>query len=174
METYFENTNVLSENMMCEVNKKLTVINKIFPIAGILFVAFSLFDFVKSLWVDYVLDLGILISIMIWLVVIVMGLSVPKAAARKMMQQMRLKSRGQPVVQRRHFGEQIVSYTPGNVSTYDYDQIEKIYSLKSSYTLIFAKNSGTLILSREGFTKGTFSEFKQFLRYKRPDLKIPE
>ena len=70
--------------------------------------------------------------------------------------------------------EQIVSYTPGNVSTYDYDQIEKIYSLKSSYTLIFAKNSGTLILSREGFTKGTFSEFKQFLRYKRPDLKIPE
>ena len=29
-------------------------------------------------------------------------------------------------------------------------------------------------LSYDGFTKGTFSEFKQFLRTKRPDLKIPE
>ena len=31
-----------------------------------------------------------------------------------------------------------------------------------------------LFIAVDGFTKGTFSEFKQFLREKRPDLKIPE
>ena len=31
-----------------------------------------------------------------------------------------------------------------------------------------------LFVAVDGFTKGTFAEFKQFLRTKRPDLKIPE
>ena len=31
-----------------------------------------------------------------------------------------------------------------------------------------------LFVAIDSFTKGTFSEFKQFLREKRPDLKIPE
>ena len=83
-------------------------------------------------------------------------------------------SNGQPIVQKRQFAERIVSCTPNSTNIFDYSTIKKIYSLKNCYVLMLANDSGFLALSREGFTQGTFSEFKQFLREKRPDLKIPE
>ncbi len=55
----------------------------------------------------------------------------------------------------------------------EYRKIVKVVHLKNSYVLMNGKRNG-LILDPNGFTKGTFSEFKQFLRTKRPDLKIPE
>ena len=71
------------------------------------------------------------------------------------------------------FGEEIVSDSALGEVVYDYDQILKIYSLKRSYILLMDNKKG-LPVSREGFTKGSFSEFKEFLREKRPDLKVPE
>ena len=57
--------------------------------------------------------------------------------------------------------------------TVEYRKIVKVVSLKHSYVLMMGRRNG-IILDPSSFTKGTFSEFKQFLREKRPDLKIPE
>jgi len=62
----------------------------------------------------------------------------------------------------------------GNVHvTIEYRKIVKVVRLKHSYVLMLGKRNG-LLLNPEAFTVGTFAEFKQFLREKRPDLKIPE
>ena len=54
-----------------------------------------------------------------------------------------------------------------------YQKIDKVYCWRHSVVLQAGKSS-RVVLSKTGFTKGTFEEFKQFLREKRPDLKIPE
>ena len=57
--------------------------------------------------------------------------------------------------------------------TIEYRKLMKVVSLKHSYVLMLGKRNG-IILDASAFTKGTFEEFKQFLREKRPDLSIPE
>ena len=71
------------------------------------------------------------------------------------------------------FGEEITSDSALGEATYDYEQILKIYSLKRSYILLMDNKKG-LPVNRDGFVKGTFPEFKEFLRERRPDLIIPE
>ena len=57
--------------------------------------------------------------------------------------------------------------------TIEYHQIQKVVHLKHSYVLMLGKTNGVIIYP-DCFTKGTFEEFKQFLREKRPDLTVPE
>lgn len=57
--------------------------------------------------------------------------------------------------------------------TAEYCKIVRVVRLKHSYVLMMGKRNG-LILDSNAFTKGTFEEFKQFIREKRPDLNIPE
>ena len=71
------------------------------------------------------------------------------------------------------FGETIKLHEGMVDITVEYRKIQKVVRLKHSYMLMIGKRNG-LMLDPEGFTKGTFEEFKQFLRDKRPDLKIPE
>ncbi len=54
----------------------------------------------------------------------------------------------------------------------EYRKITKVLRLKNAYVLMVQRTG--VILDPNGFTKGTFEEFKQFLREKRPDLKVPE
>ena len=56
---------------------------------------------------------------------------------------------------------------------FEYADLTGVLHLKHSYKLRFVGRK-SLLLDPDGFTKGTFSEFKQFLREKRPDLNIPE
>lgn len=70
-------------------------------------------------------------------------------------------------------GEQIAVEDVDSTFTLDYSKIERVISLKHGYYLRYAKKSA-LLIDPKGFTKGTFQEFKVFLREKRPDLKIPE
>ena len=71
------------------------------------------------------------------------------------------------------FGDWIETNDAGNARIkFEYSQIHKVYSLKSRYVLVI-KNQ-MLILDRNGFCKGTFEEFKQFLREKRSDLTVVE
>ena len=71
------------------------------------------------------------------------------------------------------FGEQI-EVTQGTIkATWEYSDICEVYHLKHSYELVKTKRLG-LIVDPNGFTKGSFDEFKQFLREKRPDLTVPE
>ena len=57
--------------------------------------------------------------------------------------------------------------------TVEYRKIVKVVRLKHSYLLMLGKRNGVM-LDPNSFTKGTFEEFKQFLREVRPDLVIPE
>ena len=57
--------------------------------------------------------------------------------------------------------------------TVEYRKIIRVVHLKHSYMLMIGKRNGVM-LDPDGFSQGTFEGFKQFLREKRPDLKIPE
>ena len=71
------------------------------------------------------------------------------------------------------FGDSI-EVRQGNVRTIlEYSDIVAITHLKYTYEMKKSKNSA-LFVDPNGFTKGTFEEFKQFLREKCPNLTIPE
>lgn len=57
--------------------------------------------------------------------------------------------------------------------TIEYRKIQKVVRLRYSYLLMNSRRGGIMI-DPDKFAKGTFTEFKQFLREKRPDLVIPE
>lgn len=71
------------------------------------------------------------------------------------------------------FGERIEYEYENGSQNWEYFHLTQVCSLKYSYCLHFTDQSA-IMLGRETFTKGTFDEFKQFLRKKRPDLKIPD
>jgi len=57
--------------------------------------------------------------------------------------------------------------------TIEYRKIVKVVSLKRSYVLMLGRRNG-VILDPTGFTKGSFGDFKDYLRNVRPDLVIPD
>lgn len=57
--------------------------------------------------------------------------------------------------------------------TIPYQKIVRVVHLEHSYAMMIGKRNGVMLVP-DGFTKGTFGEFKEFLRQKRPDLMIPE
>jgi hypothetical protein len=71
------------------------------------------------------------------------------------------------------FGESIELHEGMVHITVEYSKIIRVVRLKHSYMLMIGKRNG-VILDPDGFTKGTFEEFKQFIRGKRPDLVVPE
>ena len=57
--------------------------------------------------------------------------------------------------------------------TVEYRKIVRTVRLKHCYLLMIGKRNGVMI-DPNGFTKGSFEEFKKFLREKCPDLKVVE
>lgn len=57
--------------------------------------------------------------------------------------------------------------------TLEYAQLKRVLHLKHSYVLMLNRRNG-ILLDPQGFTKGSFAEFKQHLRSARPDLTIPD
>ena len=71
------------------------------------------------------------------------------------------------------FGDNI-EVRQDNVRIYwEYSEINQVVRLKYHYELLKDKRMG-IMLDPGTLTGGTFEEFKQFLREKRPDLNIPE
>ena len=71
------------------------------------------------------------------------------------------------------FGDAIRVIYNGKTMELPYRKITLVDIFADHMVLGIQKNM-MLFVAVDGFTKGTFSEFKQFLREKRPDLKIPE
>lgn len=71
------------------------------------------------------------------------------------------------------FGDEITCYMGDAKSTWKYSAILETYRYQRSYEL-HMNTAAHLIILPEGFTKGTFPEFLQFLREKRPDLIVQE
>lgn len=68
---------------------------------------------------------------------------------------------------------QIVYQSGLEKTVYDFADLTNAVRLKYCYKLRFTERR-SLLIDPSSFTKGTFEEFKQFLREKRPDLVIPE
>ena len=71
------------------------------------------------------------------------------------------------------FGD-VIEVSNGNIRTImEYRDLTAVVHLQYTYELKKNKRIA-LFVDPNGFTKGTFEEFKQFLRAKCPDLTIPE
>ncbi|MBQ9761705.1 MAG: hypothetical protein IJV82_01350 [Oscillospiraceae bacterium] len=57
--------------------------------------------------------------------------------------------------------------------TIEYRKVIAVRRLRFSYALMTGKKTAVLI-QENSFTKGTFEEFKAFLREKYPDMYVPE
>ena len=173
MEFRFENTTIPEKKMFAETIRRLHKIWWILLVVCVGYMIYTAYSFVEGylnnvIWVDFIF----------WFVFYgagaVLSLAMPSVAAQRNLRALRRRNLGQPVVAVKQFGDRIVSTCAGSVDTLDYCNIKKVCSLKTCYVICFEHNMALLIISRDGFTKGTFEEFKQFLREKRPDLKIPE
>lgn len=71
------------------------------------------------------------------------------------------------------FGDDIVVQEGEQTLTLEYTRITKVVRLRESYVLMLNNRSGILI-QPQGFTVGTFEEFKDFLRRIRPGIEIPD
>lgn len=71
------------------------------------------------------------------------------------------------------FGDTIQVICDDKTMELTYKQITMVDFFADHVVLGIQKNM-MLFIAIDSFTKGNFSEFKQFLRAKRPDLKIPE
>ncbi len=70
------------------------------------------------------------------------------------------------------FGSSILIQEGDASMKVDYSQIRKVKRLKQSYVLLIGRRRGILV-DYYGFAKGSYLELVEFLREKRPDLKIP-
>ena len=84
METYFENTNILDENMLVEVYKKLTIVYRIMAICGLVVATLFLCAFFAQLLLEYEIVVGELLPAIVWLAVAYMGFSAPKKLAKRL------------------------------------------------------------------------------------------
>ena len=172
MEFYFENVTAPDQKMLAEVERKLRLGHWIMLMIAVGYMLYA----AHIIWVaytEYVIAINWILWFFFYLIVAVCALCMPAFNAKRVLRRLQRLSCGQYVIVRQ-FGERITCQTPTSLSTLDYYNIKKVYSLKTCYVIRFMDNVAVMVLSREGFTKGSFEEFKQFLRYKRPDLKIPE
>ena len=70
------------------------------------------------------------------------------------------------------FGDAIEAHEGMVHINVEYRKIVRVVRLKHSYVLMLGKRNG-IMLDSNGFTKGSFEEFKQFLREKCPELTVP-
>ena len=173
MEYHFENVTTLNKTMYAEALRKVRKFYLVMPLLTAGWMIYTAY-YIWVAYTQYVIATNLIGWFVFYLAAFIYALFLPKIHTRKGMRSFQRQNGGHPVVTTRHFGERITSYHGNGVSTLDYYNIKKVYSFKTCYVIRFVDNMAVMILSREGFTKGSFEDFKQFLRYKRPDLKIPE
>ena len=71
------------------------------------------------------------------------------------------------------FGDKIVIESPDQTRVLEYQKIQRVVATKSAY-IIYDKKPSFIVLDPNGFTEGTFEEFKGFLKNKCPHLDIPQ
>ena len=169
MECQFENCYYSNHRMLAEFFRKYTVGPR--PVTTLITVAVFLFFVIRSfLW-------GILWEMLPTLLFIAVIFSLlqflPNLYAWSSRRQGKKQNDG--ILPETHitFGDTIEMYEGMIHITVEYRKILRVVRLKHSYVLMIGKRNGVM-LDPNGFTKGTFSEFKQFLREKCPEIKIPE
>ena len=136
-------------------------------------------------------DLPMLLRWTIFFLLFLRIATTPRRTARRVIKNFKSMYKVDSVEATTQFGDKIV-YTLHGAETceYDYSAIKKVISAKDSYILSFkmkvpvesmtqgktsyVTRKSSISLTRDGFTLGSFEEFKKFLAEKCPDVKIPE
>ncbi len=166
METYFENAGQPDIRAITEMNYRLNA--KIMWICASIYLLLTVY-FLREFLLGYI---GLLLPVICFCFTVYFAL-VPYLQVRKNRRRKLKFYNGTIPVNVVRFGENILIENTDSSRTWEYYHLVKVHSFKYSYCLRFADKT-VLLLGRNEFTKGTFEEFKQFLRTKRPDLKIPE
>ena len=93
----------------------------------------------------------------------------PRIMVRKSIKNHRLYHSGPCSTTRYSFGEQITIQTKNTRSVSEYQEISKIIDTDFGCAIVMAKTVAFLI-SAQGFTQGSYNEFRQFLSAKCPHL----
>lgn len=169
METSFENRYYANHKMLAEFSRKYGVGPR--PVAVCIVVAIYAYFIAKSWWHGILLEM---LPMLLFMGVVFGSLYfLPDFYAWCSFRNVKKQNDGvlpETVVT---FADTIEIHEGMVHITIEYRKIQKVVRLKHSYVLMNSKRSG-IMLCEDGFTKGNFSEFKQFLREKCPDLKIPE
>ena len=168
MECYFENRYVGNQKMLVEFARKHATGPR--PWTWILFAPLSVF-LILALISE--LDGETKQMVAYFFAVLILLQLLPYYYAWTVIRQDKKKNNGKIGESVIRFGEKITVSESKMELTLDYETIVRVVHLKHSYVLMNSRRTGVM-LDVNSFTKGTFEEFKQFLRTKRPDLKIPE
>lgn len=172
METRFENRIKLTEAMIAEASisiKWLAVLRWMLVILFGFAAPVMAVVMIGSQFVDLASAATLLLALMLSAAFVLL----PQACAKLEMHRIRKKYGGAVPTSITWFGSEIATNDGEGKQYFSYSQITNV-RMFSDYFAIFVDHFTLLLLSYDGFTKGTFEEFKQFLREKRPDLKIPE
>lgn len=168
MDYCFENRYVGDRKMLVEFARKHATGPR--PWTWIIFAPFSVFLLLALL---SELDGETKQMVAYFFAVLILVQLLPYYYAWSVIRQDKKKNNGKICESVIRFGEKITVNEPKMELTLDYETIVRVVHLKHSYVLMNSRRTG-IMLDINSFTKGSFAGFKQFLREKRPDLKIPE
>ena len=166
----FENRYYTTHNMMAEFARKYSIGPR-WPVAAVTFLVYAFVAIPAFAAPDTFSEIMPALTVMGVAMVVVLPL--PHWYTWATLRGIKKQNDGQQPEAVITFGETI-ELREGMVHiTLEYRKLVRVVRLKYSYMLMIGKRRG-LMLDPNGFTKGTFEEFKQFLREKRPDLTVPE
>ena len=170
METRFENRYICDKKLLREFARKYSVGPR--PISAVITVVLMVLTlpvFVMS--IRYGEDVSMLV---VAYMTITLVQFLPRLYAWSMIRNTKKQNDGVLPETRVVFSEENIQMFEGMVHlTIEYRKIQKAVRLKNGYALFNGKRTAVL-LKPEGFTEGTFEEFKVFLREKCPGIKIAE
>ena len=191
MEFSFENTCTIDQQVMTESvrsNRKTFTILSLIPLA---ITGLGVVSILARAAIQHYLDLPMLLRWTIFYLLFLRIATTPRRTARRVIKNFKRMYGVESVECTTQFGD-VISYDlqGAEPSTHEYGCINKVVSGKHSYILCYKKKvpaetdsrgnvryvtkKGTIVLTRDGFTKGNFEKFKKFLAQKCPNVTIPE
>ena len=172
METYFENCTELTASMILELYKIKSKRMNWLRIVGTVLCGMGIVKGLAMLMIEHALSKDKIIAIAVFAVLITCVWLLPLVRAKRIANKFGEHKSDKPREYEIHFGETIKCFGKETVELF-YQQISGVTCLSECIAVDIAKNR-VLYVSNNGFTKGTFEEFKQFLREKCPNVTIPE
>lgn len=169
MEPIFENRFVSDFKTMAEFSRKYRVGPRpaVFIACIAIYILMIIFSLVMGIW-EEMLRIVILVGVLYTVTAVL-----PYLHAMLTLNGVKKQNDGVMPETVVTFGDTIQIFEGMVHLTIEYHKVIRVVRLKHSYCLMTSKSTAVL-LREDAFTKGTFEGFKQFLREKYPQMKIPE
>ena len=192
MEYNFENKCVITQPIMRENVQSTRRVFRIVTTIPTVITGLGVLSILARAVVQHYLDLPMLLRWTIFFLLFWRISSTPNRTARRVIKDFKRMYKVETIEATLQFGEKVLYTLHGtDPCEYDYDCFTKVISAKNSYILCFRKKirtndvdhkgnptyvtkKGAISIVRDGFTVGNFESFKNFLRKKCPNLKVPE